>query len=130
MARSPMGTKRSFLPLPCADQDRAAFDVQIVEFEIDDFHAPHSRRVEHFQDGAVAQADGIGEVRLHHHLLDFRSREHVLGQAMAQTRQFDLRRRVVQDVVLPRHPAEPHAQRHQARRAGERKLSGSPFFLR
>lgn len=34
---------------------------------------------------------------------------------MAQARQFDLRRRVVQDAILPRHPAEPSAQRYQPR---------------
>src|SRR5258708_4837325 len=34
---------------------------------------------------------------------------------MAETRQFDLRCRVVQDEVLPRHPLEPHAQRHEPR---------------
>ena len=34
---------------------------------------------------------------------------------MLQPRQFQLRCRIVQDVLLPRHPPEPHPQRHQAR---------------
>ena len=115
MARSPMGTKRSFLPLPWRIEDRAAFEVQIEQFQVDEFRPPYPRRVEHFQDGAVAQSDGIGNIRLHHHLLGFGSREHVFRETMAQAWQFDFRGRVVQDAILPRHPAEPRAQRHQAR---------------
>ena len=48
------------------------------------------------------------------HLLHLGDGEHVLGQAATQARQFDLRCRVVQDEILPREPAEPTAQRHQA----------------
>ena len=104
-----------FLSLALADEDRAALGVEIVEFQVDEFEPPHARRVERFQDGAVPQSDGIGEVRLHHHLLDFRDGQDVLGQAIAEARQFDLAGRIVQDEILPRHPFEPHAQRHQAR---------------
>src|SRR5271155_3350142 len=53
--------------------------------------------------------------RLQHHQLDLRNREDVLGQRAPQARQVDLRCRVMQDVILPRHPFEPHAQRHQPR---------------
>ena len=35
----------------------------------------------------------------------------------------------MQDVILPRHPSEPHAQGHQPRVLAERKLSGSPLLL-
>ena len=57
----------------------------------------------------------IGEIRLQHHLLDLRHGEDVFRQRAAQARQIDLRCRVVQDVILPRHPTEPHAQGHQPR---------------
>ena len=49
-----------------------------------------------------------------HDLLDLLGGEDVLGQGAAQPGQLQLRGRVVQDVILPRHPPEPHAQRHQA----------------
>jgi hypothetical protein len=52
-----------------------------------------------------------------------------LGRARPSRGKLDLRRRVVQDVILPRHPPEPHAQRNQ-NECCERKLNGSPFFLR
>ena len=39
----------------------------------------------------------------------------VLGRRAAQPGQVDLRRRVMQDVILPRHPSEPHAQGHKPR---------------
>ena len=38
-----------------------------------------------------------------------------LGQRAAQPGQVDLRSRVMQDVILPRHPSEPHAQGHKPR---------------
>ena len=76
--------------------------------------APHSRGVKQLQHGAVADADRIGDVRLLQHQLGF-----VLGQhgrqPVAQPWQLQLRGRIVQDVVLPRHPLEPHPQRHQPR---------------
>ena len=71
--------------------------------------------VNHFEDGAIAQAQRIGEIGLQHHLLDLRHGEDVLGQRAPQAWQIDLRCRVVQDVVLSRHPAKPHTQGHQPR---------------
>ena len=50
-----------------------------------------------------------------HDPLDLLGGEDVLGQGAAQPWQLQLRRRVMQDVILPGHPSEPHAQRHQAR---------------
>jgi hypothetical protein len=49
-----------------------------------------------------------------HHLLGFARREHGLRQSDPQARQFELTGRVVQDVMMPRHPLEPDAQRDQA----------------
>ena len=50
-----------------------------------------------------------------HDLLGLVRRQHVLGQAVFQARQDQLRCRIVQDVVLPRHPAEPALDGAQAR---------------
>jgi len=46
------------------------------------------------------------------------NREDVLGQGAAQPGKLQLRSRVMQDVILPRHPTEPDAQRDQARVLG------------
>jgi hypothetical protein len=46
--------------------------------------------------------------------LRFRRRQHGLRQTLRCARQFDLARRIVQDVMMPRHPPEPHAQGHDA----------------
>jgi hypothetical protein len=55
------------------------------------------------------------DVRMREHLFHFVDVQHVLAQPVAETRQFRLARRVVQDKALPRHPAEPHSDRNQAR---------------
>ena len=39
----------------------------------------------------------------------------VLGQSAAESRQLDLGRRIVQDVILASHPTEPHTQGHKPR---------------
>ncbi len=109
------GHEAVFLALALADEQRAALPVEIVELQMDQFRAADAARVQHFQNRAVAQAKRIGDIRLQQHLLDLRDGEHMLGQAATQARQFDLRCRVVQDVILPRQPAKPTAQRHQAR---------------
>ncbi len=49
-----------------------------------------------------------------HDLFDLTGGEDVLGQGAAEPRQLQLRGRVMQDVILPRHPTEPHTQRDQA----------------
>ena len=50
-----------------------------------------------------------------HDPLDLLGGEDVLGQGAAQPGQLQLGGRVVQDVILPRHPTEPHAQGDEAR---------------
>jgi hypothetical protein len=104
-----------FLALALAYQHQAPVQRKVHQFQIDDLPATQSRGIDHFEDDAITQAQRIDDVRLHHHLLDLGHRKDVLGQHPAHARQVDLRRRIVQDVVLPRHPAKPHAQRHQAR---------------
>ena len=104
-----------FLAFALAHHDQPAVELQIEQFQIHDFQPAQSAGVDHFQDRAIAQAQRIGEIRLQHHLLDLRHGEDVLRQRAAQAWQIDLRCRVVQDVVLPRHPAKPHAQRNQPR---------------
>ena len=51
------------------------------------------------------------------------------GQPVLQARQLQLGGRVVEEVVLPREPAEEAADRHEARVLA-RKVSGWPFRLR
>ena len=99
-----------FLAFALAHYDQPTVKLKIEQFQIHHFDASQSGGVDHFQDCAIAQAQRVGEIRLQHHLLDLRHGEDVFGQRAAQARQIDLRCRVVQDVVLPRHPAEPHAR--------------------
>src|SRR5271166_4249227 len=47
-------------------------------------------------------------------LLGFGGRQYGLRQPRAKPWQFEFARWIVQDVMLPRHPFEPHAQRHDA----------------
>ena len=87
--------------------------VQIVELQVHQFERPHSGRVKHFQHGAVAQPSG--SARSGCIITCSTSRGARAWAGAAETRQFDLGRRIVQDVILPRHPFEPHAQRHEPR---------------
>ena len=82
---------------------------------MDDFKAAHSGAVQDFQQRPVAQADGLLDLAQRHDPLDFLGGEDVFGQAVAQPGQLDLRRRIVQDEILPRHPTEPHAQGNKPR---------------
>ena len=114
-ARSPIGTYAVLLALALANQDQAPVQRQVEELQMDHLQTAQSGRIEHFQDGAVAQADWLVDVGLGHDPLDLLNGEDVPGQRAAQPGQVDLGGRVMQDVVLPRHPSEPHAQRHKPR---------------
>jgi hypothetical protein len=113
-ARSPIGIA-IFLSLALADGQRAAFDVQVVQFQVGQFQTAHPGRVERFEQGPVAKAERVVNVRLHEHAFRLGDSKHVLRQAMSETRQLQFARRVVEDEPLARHPAEPHAQGDQPR---------------
>jgi len=107
-----MGTYRS---LALVDEDQAAVERQIEEFQAHDFQTPQAGRIDRFQDGAVPESDWVIDFAQRHDSLDLFNGEDGLGQSAAQPGQVDLRRRVMQDVVLPGHPSEPHAQGHKPR---------------
>ena len=44
-----------FLALALAHHDQATVKLKIEQFQIDDFQPPQSGRIDHFQDGAIAQ---------------------------------------------------------------------------
>jgi hypothetical protein len=54
------------------------------------------------------------DVALLDDLLGFIGRQNGFGQAHAEPGQFQFTRRIMQDVMMPRHPLKPHAQRHDA----------------
>jgi hypothetical protein len=54
------------------------------------------------------------DVRQSEDLLGFRGRQHGLGQSKTEPRHFQLGCRIVQDVMTPRHPLKPRAQRSDA----------------
>jgi hypothetical protein len=86
--------------------------LQVEEFQPHDLQPPQPGRIDRFKDGAIAQADRVGDLRLRHHLLDLFDGQDDLGQRAAQPGQVDFRSRIMQDVILPGHPTEPHAQGH------------------
>ena len=51
-----------FVALALMDQDQAAVEREVVEFQTRSSPAPQAGRVEHLEDGAVAQADGLVDV--------------------------------------------------------------------
>ena len=61
---------------------------------------------------------GIIDIGLTDHLLDLTQGQHVLRQSMLQARQLQLRGRVVEQMVLPREPAEEATDGDQARMLG------------
>ena len=101
--------------LSLIDQDQPTVELKIVQLQPHDFETPHSGRVQDLQQRAVAQPDGFCYLAQVHDLLDLLGRQDHLGQRAAETRKVDLGSRVVQDVILPGHPPEPHAQGHKPR---------------
>ena len=103
------------LALALVDEDQAAVKRQIEEFQAHHFQTPQAGRIDRFEDGAVPESDWVIDLAQRHDPLDLFDGEDGLGQSAAQPGQVDLRRRVMQDVILPRHPSEPHAQGHKPR---------------
>ena len=64
------------------------------------------------------------------HLLGFLRREHVFGQAVFHPRQDQLGSRIVQQIILPRQPAEEDLDGAQARCSACGRPSGWPLLLR
>ena len=65
------GDHAILLALALPYQQGAPVHVQVVAVEADELHAPHARGVEHLEDGPIPDAQGIADIRLHHHLLGF-----------------------------------------------------------
>ena len=80
--------------------------------------APYARRPQHLHQRPVPDAAGGGQVRLRQHLLHLGHAQDVARQAFLQSRQFKVCRRVRQQQVLLRHPAEPHLHRLYGRALG------------
>jgi hypothetical protein len=86
--------------------ERAPFGVHVGQVNAAKLGAPDARRVKHFQHGAVADAQRIGHVRHGQQPFHFGQCQHGLRQPLFHPGQFHLAGRVVQDDILPRHPAE------------------------
>ena len=111
---------------PCADGDnpvffsfaepdvqRAPLGVHVGQVNAAKLGAPDAGRVKHFQHGAVADAQRVGHVRHGEQPFHFGQCQHGLGQPLFHPWQFHLAGRVVQDDILPRHPAEKIFERAQ-----------------
>ena len=109
------GDHAVLLPLALTHHDRAALNVQIVKFQPGEFPPAHPRRIKRLQDGAVAQAQGIGDVGLVQHAIRFAGGQHMLGQAFFQPGHFQFARRVVERVIAAGAPLEEGPHRNQVR---------------
>ena len=104
-----------FLALALANQQHAPVEREVVEFQRNDLHAAYAGRVQHLHHRAVAQPDSIVDIAELEDLLDLPSGQDVSGQRLAQPGQLQFGCRIVQQMVPPRHPPEPHPQGNQAR---------------
>ena len=92
---------------------RAPLGVHVGKLDAAKLGAADARRVKHFQHGAVTDAQRIGHVRHGEQPFHFGQGQHGLGPPLFPPGQFHLAGRVVQDDILPRHPAKEVLERAQ-----------------
>jgi hypothetical protein len=95
--------------LPCRIH-RPALPVDVKERQADQLAPSYTGRVQGLEDRPVAKASRLIEVRDSHHLLDLGDRQHVFREPVLEAWELQLGGGVVEQVVLPREPAEegPH----------------------
>jgi hypothetical protein len=112
------GNVAIFLALALTYQQHSPVEGEVVELQRDHFHAAHSGRVQQLDHGPVAQPDRVVDVAELEDAFDLLGGEDVLGKRLAETWQLQLGGRVMQQMIPPGHPSEPHPQRHEARVLG------------
>ena len=101
-------------PLAQADVQQPALALQVGEFQAHQLGAADAGGVKQFEQGAVAQAQGIGDVGLRQHGLDLGGAQRGDGQALLGAGHFEVGGGVGVEVVPP---AEPRKEVHDPAQA-------------
>ena len=99
-----------FFTFALTDNDGSPVGIDVVKFEVDYLHTPHTCGVQGLQDGPVTDAELLVDVRAVDDLLRLPFGEHMLGQAVFQLGKVKVGCRIVKNVVVLGQPLEegPH----------------------
>ncbi len=108
------GDDAVLVPFASAHGHDSALLVDGVQAQLTDLRAPQPRRVQHVEDGEVADAGRAVELDSVEHLEDLVGVHHAVRQRTAELREFEVGGGVARRCARPRHEREVRAQRHEA----------------
>ncbi len=86
--------------LAVADHECALREVDLVELQVNELHAPDAARVQRLEDRAIAHTERRRDLALVQHVLDIRDREDPARQGFGLSRQLEVRGGVIQKMAI------------------------------